>query len=119
MEKGEEVDQFDDKLKMSDCPKIDKVVQEAKDLKKNRKKVIIEAECLQNMEQLDQKIYNMIENGGYDKKKCKICEKISIGLSQAWTHAETHIYGLSFPCELCHKSFRTRDSLRHHNKKLH
>ena len=53
MEKGEEVDQFDDKLKMSDCPKIDKVVQEAKDLKKNCKKVIIEAECLQNMEQLE------------------------------------------------------------------
>ena len=127
VEKWEEVEQFDESSKMSDCPEYDKIVQEAKDLKKNqkllkeiiKKKVNIEAECFENMEQLDQKIDEMIENNGYNNKKCKICGKISIGSSQARTHAETHIQGLSFPCELCHKSFRTRQSLRHHNNKFH
>ena len=34
-------------------------------------------------------------------------------------HIETHLDGLSYPCNMCNKEFRSNDSLYHHNRKLH
>ena len=45
---------------------------------------------------------------------CKICNKWDIKASQIRTHAETHIPGLSFPCNTCGGSFRTRKLLSNH-----
>ena len=49
---------------------------------------------------------------------CKACNKTVKQSSQIRKHAETHIEGLSFPCQLCGDSFRSRIQLSNH-KGLH
>ena len=49
---------------------------------------------------------------------CKTCDKKTKGTSsQIRKHAEIHIEGLSFPCNLCEKTIRSRDILKHHKTK--
>ena len=50
---------------------------------------------------------------------CKTCNKTAKQSSQIRKHAETHIEGLSFPCQLCGDSFRSRINLGHHMQKIH
>ena len=66
----------------------------------------------ESIEELDQKIEEMMEriDGGY-KRRCIPCGKISSMVANARHHAETHIDGLSFPCQYCNKSFRYRDHI--------
>lgn len=45
---------------------------------------------------------------------CKACNKTVKQSSQIRKHAETHIEGLSFPCQLCGDSFRSRIQLSNH-----
>ena len=51
--------------------------------------------------------------------KCKRCPKVSRNISHIKDHVETHIEGISFSCNLCDKSYKTRDTLRSHNYKKH
>ena len=47
--------------------------------------------------------------------KCKPCGKITkSGSSNIRKHAEIHIDGLSFECQMCHKTFRSRVTLNNH-----
>ena len=48
---------------------------------------------------------------------CKTCNKIAKRSSEIRRHAEIHIEGLSFPCQPCGKSFRSRMLLNNHKKK--
>ena len=50
---------------------------------------------------------------------CKTCGKTTKGTSssQIRKHAEIHIEGLSFPCNLCGQTFRSRLGLSHHKMK--
>ena len=45
---------------------------------------------------------------------CQHCGKTIKKLRDATEHAETHMEGLSFPCQYCDKSFRSRNVLRGH-----
>ena len=56
------------------------------------------------------------ENGGW---KCKECGKIATARSSLRLHAETHVSGLSFPCNHCSKSFNTRGRLGRHRSENH
>ena len=56
------------------------------------------------------------ENGGW---KCKECGKIATARSSLRLHAETHVSGLSFPCNHCSKSFNTRGRLSRHRSENH
>merc|ERR1712133_335577 len=65
----------------------------------------------EGLENLNEKLNEYMEkcqSGGY---KCKLCGKMS-GLKNAKQnmtfHVETHIEGLSFTCQICQKSFRSR-----------
>ena len=53
--------------------------------------------------------------------KCKACGKISTSRasSDIRRHAEIHIEGLSFDCQLCDKTFRSRGLLNHHKVDYH
>ena len=68
----------------------------------------------QNMEQLDQKLEEMYEKQPDGKFMCHSCGKMTRFKRDAMEHAETHIDGLSFPCQYCDKSFRSRSALRSH-----
>ena len=68
----------------------------------------------QNMEELDQKLEEMYERQPDGKFMCHSCGKMTRFKRDAMEHAETHIDGLSFPCQYCDKSFRSRNALRSH-----
>ena len=46
--------------------------------------------------------------------KCKICGKIAKQCGDIKKHVETHLEGLSYPCQQCGKTFRSADALRWH-----
>ena len=77
---------------------------------------------------LDQDILKTIESmifkqsetlyGGW-MWKCKMCHIEKRNKSHMKDHAETHLEGLSLPCNLCGKKYNTSASLRGHNIKYH
>ena len=48
--------------------------------------------------------------------QCNVCMKIQKNHSHAKEHAEIHIEGLSYSCDYCGKTCRTRGTLRHHKR---
>ena len=69
----------------------------------------------ENVEELDQKIEDMMEKlmpkGMW---LCTTCGKETKKKDHMREHVELHIDGLSFPCQYCDKSFRSRQNLRVH-----
>ena len=58
--------------------------------------------------------------------KCTICGKVAVAgnkpalaRSNLGNHIETHLEGLSFSCQLCGKTFRSRNSLNCHKYQIH
>ena len=50
-------------------------------------------------------------DGGY---YCKVCNYESVKKYNVTVHIETHIEGMSYSCSVCHKTFRSRNSLNNH-----
>ena len=79
-----------------------------------------------NMQELDEKVRSMMEKTGHltadGAKKlyiCKVCGKEgqSINIKQ---HVEAqHLEGVSIPCEICEKMFRSRNNLSAHTRHNH
>jgi len=53
------------------------------------------------------------------KYSCKVCHKSSSDASNMQRHIETHIDGLSYNCQYCGKTFRTKNSLSGHVTRFH
>ena len=51
--------------------------------------------------------------------KCKICDKTGKQKVNIKTHAEIHVQGMSYSCNVCRKSFSTRSGLRTHINDIH
>ena len=82
-----------------------------------------------DMKALDEHIESMITRGENMVKGgrehmvrvyvCKVCGKES-RKHDIQDHIEAnHLKGISVPCNLCEKTFRSRNSLRCHNSKFH
>ena len=78
------------------------------------KNIISMTSSITNTDDIDRQIEELIEKVGVKQYQCKPCGKISNYTSHAKDHAETHIEGLSFNCDMCDKTFRTRCSYRKH-----
>ena len=60
-----------------------------------------------------------IEDGSW---KCKVCGVVKTGPNKyklMTSHIETHIEGVSYPCQLCDKTFRSKNSLTCHKSNFH
>ena len=70
-----------------------------------------------NLEEVDQKIEELTDrvNGVWT---CKACGKTSQRKRDLGWHIETHLDGLSFPCNDCEKTFRSRSALDNHRRKF-
>ena len=76
-----------------------------------------------DFEDLDGKINSMMEKSqnslGHGKgfaKRCKVCGKEGMG-KNIKDHIEVnHIEGIIIPCNICQKTFRSRDGLRQHKR---
>ena len=62
-----------------------------------------------------------IEKNDDGKHKCAFCGKVQQNgnLTHLKNHIETHLEGLSFPCQLCGKACRSRNGLNIHNTRYH
>ena len=70
-----------------------------------------------NLADIDNKLYeNMLKNsdGTYS---CKLCNKTLPYKTHMKFHVETHMEGLTFPCNTCGKEFRSRNTFRAHFSK--
>ena len=74
-----------------------------------------------DVDQLEEMVKSMMEksenkyaNGHCKADRCKVCGKEGMG-SAIKDHIEAnHIEGIVLPCNLCEKTFRTRNALRRH-----
>ena len=67
-----------------------------------------------NLQEVNQKIEELIEMTEDGQWRCKACGKYQRRKDYMKKHIETHIDGLSFPCSTCGKLFRSRNSLLTH-----
>ena len=68
--------------------------------------------------EVDERIYQLIEKRE-GKHHCKACDYSSKHTGHIREHVETHIDGLSYPCQFCDKTFRSRNNLRQHLYNFH
>jgi len=69
--------------------------------------------------ELDNTIYENVEKNSDGTYSCKFCSKVSKLKPNMKFHVETHLSGLSFPCNICGKNYRSRTSLRVHQYQNH
>ena len=51
--------------------------------------------------------------------RCTVCEKTMVHQGSMKRHLETHLTGLSYNCQHCGDTFRSRNILKHHNLLKH
>ena len=73
---------------------------------------------LTDMAEVDEKIEQLIERRD-GRHYCKACEYSAQHKGHIKEHVEIHIDGLSYPCQFCDKTFRSRNSLRRHLYDFH
>ena len=79
-----------------------------------------------NFEELDEKLksmmetsQNLISNGRERALICKVCGKEGMNKNIKDHIEANHLEGLTLPCNLCEKTFRSRNSLRMHKRQKH
>ena len=69
--------------------------------------------------EIDQKLYENMRSLGEGKYECNVCQKMIPHKTKMKLHVETHMEGLSFPCENCEQTFRSRNNLNNHKNRHH
>ena len=73
---------------------------------------------LNDMSEVDAKIEQLMERRE-GIHHCIACEYSSSKKGNVKEHVEVHIEGLSYACQFCDKTFRSRHSLRTHSNRNH
>ena len=82
--------------------------------------VNIDEDTASNIEEIDAKIAENVLKDIDGTFVCKLCGKSGVKQKiQMKYHVETHLQGLSFPCQHCGKTFRSRNALQIHNTRQH
>ena len=74
------------------------------------------SEMFSNIGELDSRINEEIFRNNDGSWQCGRCPKISRNKGHIREHFEIHIEGLSFPCQFCDTTCRSRHSLRTHHR---
>ena len=77
------------------------------------------SESFSDISELEQTIEQNLLRDDDGMFRCAMCSKITKNRGHLKEHIETHIEGLSFPCQYCLKPCRTRASLRVHQYSAH
>ena len=76
--------------------------------------------AVNNIEEIDQKISQFVIRGEDGIYSCGYCGKVGDkNVVNMKNHIETHMEGLSYNCQSCDKTFRSRESLRLHKYRTH
>ena len=75
----------------------------------------------EDVSEIENTVNQYIEKCDDGKHKCTLCGKVekSGHLRHLKNHIETHLEGLSFPCQLCGKTFRSRNAYNAHKTRNH
>ena len=77
--------------------------------------ISIQSSDIHNLEELDQKVEESYSKDSTGNYKCHHCTKSSRNRGHIKEHVEIHFDGLSFPCNFCDKTLRSRKALRLHH----
>ena len=89
----------------------------------NEQRIAIPSFVSGDLQELDEKVKSMMEMGqnriqsGKKERRahiCKVCGKEGAGIAIRDHIEANHLEGISLPCSLCEKTFRSRWSLRRH-----
>jgi len=72
-----------------------------------------------DMNEIDNTVNQHLEKIAAGEFKCKLCGKEAKRSIDMKRHIETHLEGLSYPCQECGKTFRSRNSLKCHRYQSH
>ena len=100
-------------------PQTTEIDRDFKIAKTPKERIIVESASGSELsiEDVDKRIEEIIERQPDGKYVCLPCGKLLRCRAIAVEHAEIHIDGLSFLCQHCNKTFRSRVSLRLHVKR--
>jgi len=93
----------------------DKAFVGAKDLNLTNKTVALDT---QDESEIKSKISEMLRKVD-GNLTCTMCGKVGRDVRNMRRHAETHIDGLSYPCNICDKTFRNKHQLQCHKSSYH
>ena len=109
-----------------DAKEEDYIVEATQMVKKKVLKNIVVPISSTDVNDVRKTVQQYIETDSNGKSKCTICGKEAVGNHHPTTarqslenHIETHLEGLSFPCQLCGKTFRSRNSVNVHRTRNH
>ena len=68
----------------------------------------------EDVSEVENTVNQHVEKSSDGLYKCGLCGKTAKRIRNLKNHIETHIEGLSFPCQLCGKTFRSRNSYNTH-----
>ena len=77
-----------------------------------------------SVSEVKERVKQYMEKATNGKFRCTICGKEAVGevknaKTNLMNHVETHLEGLSFPCQLCGKTFRSRNAFNIHKTRFH
>ena len=99
---------------------VPKSVHELDEFNDQTKKNIhsVKTVSLNDMSEVDAKIEKLIERRE-GRHHCRACEYSSSNTGHLKEHVEIHIEGLSYACQFCDKTFRSKNVLRTHLNRNH
>ena len=80
----------------------------------SKHKISFKSSSFDSIDELDQKIYKLMERDSEGKLKCTVCGKISRSKAHSKEHIERHIEDICFLCNYCQHKCKTRAMLRCH-----
>ena len=95
------------------------------DLDKVERTVALTSYFSGDLQELDEKCYSMMEKTtkkqarGFPLYRCKVCEKEETSMNMKSHIEANHLEGVTIPCNVCEKTFRSRHSLAMHNRRNH
>ena len=99
--------------------------EEISNIGQEERAVALTSNFLGNLHELDEKCNSMMDktlkkhSNGLPLYRCKSCGKEAAN-SDLKKHIEAnHLEGISIPCNICEKTFRSRNALRQHNYTYH
>ena len=74
------------------------------------------SDTFSSIEELNQRVDEEIAKDNDGMWRCSRCPKVSKNKGHIKEHVEVHLDDISFPCQFCDKTFRSRASIRFHRK---
>merc|ERR1712126_699060 len=97
-----------------DMPVKSEILTDNTYVQQNNKSPSLDTNDLNN---IDERLFENMEKNYDGVYACKICNRTNKSKYSMKVHIETHMEGISFPCNVCGKDFKTRNTFKSHFSK--